>query len=136
MKSIDLQPQFTGQKTNPETEGKITHLVRGITDKRLDKKWKRVEVMIHPILETPTAVEHTHTVWNADHVSSVKSPEGLPCLPNGTLCPPGSRLIEVSYISRLSGGMGSYHQFDGYFVSLVLAPDLASILDARMEKAY
>lgn len=133
---MDLQPQFTGQKTDSAAEGKITGLINNIPDKRLNKKWKRVEVMIHPVLETPTAIEQAHKVWNTDYVDRVESPEGLPRLPNGTLCPPGSRLIEVSCISRLSGGMGSYYQFDGQFLSLVLAPDLDSILDARIEKAY
>ena len=135
LQPLVLQPHFTGERTNPETEGKITQLVRGITDKRLNKKWKRVEEMLHPMLEVPTVVERTHKVWNTDFFARIESPEGLPRLPNGTLCPIGSRLIEVSYISRLSGGMGSYHQFDGYFVSLVLAPELASTLDARIEKA-
>ncbi len=131
-----MQLRFTGHDTDPETADSIARLILRIPDERLDKEWKRVEAVIHPPAETDTALEQMHKVWNSDHVAAVKSPEGSPRLPRGAQCPAGSLLVEVSYISRPSGGMGSYHQFDGYFVSLVLAPKATAILDARIEKAY
>lgn len=130
------QLQFTGKTIDVETVAKITGLINSIMDKRLNKKWKRIGVMVHEPVENQIPVEQVHKIWNTDYVASIKSPDGLPCLPAGTLCPPGSRLIEVSYISRLSGGMGSYHQFYGYFVSAVLSPGDNMIVDARIEEAY
>lgn len=95
-----------------------------------------MEVLVHAPVPVETAVESLHGVWNPDHVPRMEAPEGLPRLPSGTPCPRGCWRVEVNYVSRRSGGMGSYHQFDGYFVSLVLSPDLGHVLDARMEKAY
>ena len=127
---------FTGSIVDAQIQDKIRALLAGIDDARLQRTFKRIEVRVHPALGSDTTIERVHNVWNESHVADVASPEGGPRLPHGALCPRGSSLIEVSLISRLSGGMGSYHQFDGFFLSLVLSGEFVSILDARIEKAY
>lgn len=127
---------FTGSPVDLQGQDKIRTLLAGIDDARLERKFKWIEVCVHPALENDKSVEHVHTVWNVSYFAEVESPDGLPRLPQGAPCPRGSSLVEVSFISRRSGGMGSYHQFDGFFLSLVLSAEFMGILDARIEKAY
>ena len=127
---------FTGQQIDSQTEVLIRALLEGMHDGRLDKNWKQVEICIHPPIEHETAVEQVHKTWSESYFSQVPSPAGAPQMTKGTLCPRGSVLLEVCYINRHSGGMDSYYQFDGYFLSLVVLYDFIQILDARIEKAY
>ena len=119
-----------------ETRARVLALLETIQWKPVQKKFRTIEVVLHHPLLAPAPVARVHKIWNEDFLAEVKSPPGLPRLGEEVMCPAGTRLVEVSYISRMSGGMGSYHQFDGYFLSIILSQDARSFLDVRGEVAY
>jgi hypothetical protein len=127
---------FSGLKIDAGSEVVLRDLIDHLPDQRLKRKWKRVEVRIHAPITAPTPVECVHVIWNPDYVAQVAALGDLPRIASGTVCAAGSRLVEVSFVSRDSGGMGSHHQYDGWFVSLVLTSDCANVIDAGIEKAY
>jgi hypothetical protein len=127
---------FTGWTLRPAQQTRICELLVDIADKRLSMDlFTRLEVCVYPATIEPSPQERLHKVWRTRRVADLPSPLGLPRLAEGTLCPAGAVLAEVSYIRRPSGGMGSFYQFDGYFVSIIFAPGFSAILDARLELA-
>lgn len=119
-----------------EVRSRVVTLLETLRWEPLSKKFKKIEVMIYPPSTKTLRVSQLHAVWNPEVLPELQSPPNTPRLSEVAECPPGSRLVEVSYISRISGGMGSYHQFDGYFLSIILSQDARSFLDVRGEVAY
>lgn len=127
--------QFTPQSfEDSDIRHRVQALVDGISFDEVNKRFKRIEILLRAPASEPKPVKALH-VWNAGAVDAVNTPAGLPRLPVDAICPVGHLVVEVSFISRLSGGMGSYYQFDGYYLSLILSPDGTRILDARGERA-
>lgn len=131
-----MELRFSGLEIDAGSAAILRQRIEHLPDPRLKRKWKRVEARIYAPIRADTPVERVHVIWNPDYVAQVAALGDLPRLPSGTVCAAGSRLVEVAFVSRDSGGMGSIHQFDGWFVSLVMTGDFSNIIDAGIEKAY
>ncbi|MEK7411822.1 MAG: hypothetical protein AAB263_00725 [Planctomycetota bacterium] len=120
---------------DPKYMALAINLARRIVFKEIDRKYKKIELRLHEPVKEGTTVQNIHAVWNPDFLDGVKTPEFMPRMKTTDLCQIGSFLLEISYISRITGGMGSYFQFDGYFLSVIVAADGRRMLDCRGEKA-
>ena len=87
------------------------------------------------VIPSGTTLEQAHSTWLESYVGQVLTPDGLPRQPFGALAPTALVRVEIDFIQRPSGGMGSHFGFDGYFLSLLVFVDRQGIWDARGELA-
>lgn len=120
-------------KVNEKIE--VEKFVSGLRSEEIPTDVSEIEILVYDPIENETQVKNVHRVWKAGFLDEIKTPSNIPRESLDAFCKRGSRLIEVSYIVRRTGGMSSYYCFDGYFISLIVSPPEYTIVDARGEKA-
>ena len=65
----------------------------------------------------------------------LETPSFLPRRPPGSVCPSGLIKVDVDCIEERTPGMGSWYQFRGYSLSLLISLEDGTIWDARGDQA-
>lgn len=120
---------------SPDERGRICALVTALLTIREMHDAREIVLTMHSALADPAEIASVHTNWRPEHLNRVETPGSLPRRETCHVCPKDSRLVEVQCIREYSGGMGSYYGFEGYFLSLIINPDLREVIDARGEQA-
>jgi len=114
---------------------KVEAFVEALGINELQKNTNELEIKVYePIVEN-RHIKDIHKTWKKEYLEKIETPLDLPRKSIEYLCKKGSRLIELSYIIKRTGGMASYYCFVGYFLSVIVTPQEFEIIDARGEEA-
>jgi hypothetical protein len=96
---------------------------------------KEVVVVICDPVRPGSSLVEAHRGWTELHFPEIKTPAHLPRQQPETPCPSGLIKVLVNCIDERTPGMGSYYQFRGYALSLLISLKDGTIWDARGERA-
>ena len=82
-----------------------------------------------------TSVSRAHGIWKDSYFPNAQTPTRFEQQPMESTCPDSTIHIEVECIQLVTRNMGSYHGFQGTFLSLLIVLVDKKIWDAREEQA-
>ncbi|MBA4388178.1 MAG: hypothetical protein C0404_09370 [Verrucomicrobia bacterium] len=77
------------------------------------------------------AVGEVHRNWGGKFISEADTPRGFPSVPISHRLSGNCKLVEYELVTDYAGGMGAYHGFFGYLLSVVVDFDKGEPLDCR-----
>ena len=98
-------------------------------------KGAEVEVVVFDPIPEGEPILLAHNFWLEGRFERTETPPGLPRKPIESPCPAGLIKIEVGCVKKRTPGMGSWHGFEGYFLSALIHINDGTVWDARGEVA-
>ena len=92
----------------------------------------RVVAWVEDPVPAGATLPAAHANWNGPDLPAV---DGFPARALDELCPADVIRVAVEYQDRLTGGMGSYYGFDGFFLSALVSLAAGTLWDVRGERA-
>lgn len=90
---------------------------------------------IEALIPADATLAEAHAVWRPEYLAELPGLEPFGAEPGEMPLPSGLVRVTVECVTGRGGGMGSFHGFTGWFVSLLVSIPRGSIWDSRVEAA-